>query len=98
MSSNSTSGAFGIGPSSGYSLIYIFAIYIYVIVTNACCVKTMDHAPANIFMFVLICLIFRIKINRKMPLIPTDDVVLDEVDDVVDVEVEVDVAVAVAVG
>ena len=71
MSSNSASGAFGTGPASGYSPIYIFAIYFYVIVVNACCVKTMDHAPVNIIMFVLICLIFRIKINRKMPLIPT---------------------------
>ena len=71
MSGNSASGAFGTGPASGYSLIYIFAIYIYVIVTNACCVKTMDHAPVNIIMFVMICLIFWIKINSKISLIPT---------------------------
>src|SRR5438876_4362058 len=72
MSGSSASSAFGTGPASGYSPIYIFTIYFYVIVVNACCVKTMDHAPVNIIMFVLICLIFRIKINRKIPQIPTD--------------------------
>src|SRR6266540_6955797 len=71
MLSNSASGAFGTGPASGYSLIYIFVIYSYVIVVNACCVKTLDHSPVNIIMFILIRLVFRIKINRKMPLIPT---------------------------
>jgi hypothetical protein len=64
--SNNASDAFGTRLTSGYILNFLFMVVVFV-------ASTIYHAPISVIPIIMIYLIFRIKMNRNLALIPTDD-------------------------
>ena len=75
MSSNGAIGSSGTVPASGYFLLNFIVQFLCFIVPAVCFMfmtnTMMDHVPVYIILIVMFYSIFRIKLNRKMPLIPT---------------------------
>jgi hypothetical protein len=64
MSSNGASGAFGTSPTSGYILNFLSTFVVFV-------ASIICHAPISVMYFFIIYLVFRIKMNPNLALIPT---------------------------
>lgn len=75
MSSNSAFGVAGTGPAAGYSLLISLFHYMLFVMSSACfmfvSISIMDRAPVLAIIYVIFYFIFWIKMNRKIPQVPT---------------------------
>ena len=75
MSGNGAFGSYGTGPASGYFLMNFLVHCVFSVVSITCfmlvATNTNVFVSVHAIVYVMFYSIFRIKLNRKMPLIPS---------------------------